>query len=61
SAHSDQKELLDWIASIKNIPERVFLIHGEQEALDEFKYKIEEIYKWNVQIPELFETVELIF
>ncbi|MBT8182891.1 MAG: MBL fold metallo-hydrolase [Eudoraea sp.] len=61
SAHSDQKELLDWIASIKNIPERVFLIHGEQEALNEFKDKIEEIYKWNVQIPELFETVELIF
>lgn len=61
SAHSDQKELLDWMASIKNIPERVFLIHGEQEALYEFKVKIEEIYKWNVQIPELFETVELIF
>lgn len=61
SAHSDQKELLDWMASIKNIPERVFLIHGEQEALAAFKDKIEDIYKWKVRIPELFETAELIF
>lgn len=61
SAHADQKELLDWMASIKNIPERVFLIHGEQDALERFKHKVTEVYNWNVQIPELFETVELIF
>ncbi len=61
SAHADQKELLDWMDSIKNIPERVFLIHGEQEALQEFKIKIADVYKWNVHIPKIFETVELIF
>ena len=61
SAHADQKELIDWMDSIKNIPERVFLIHGEQEALLEFKIKIEDVYKWQVHIPEIFETVELIF
>ncbi len=61
SAHADQKELLDWMDSIKNIPERVFLIHGEQEALLEFKIKIADVYKWHVHIPEIFETVELIF
>jgi metallo-beta-lactamase family protein len=61
SAHADQKELLDWMGSIKNIPERVFLIHGEQEALQEFKIKITDVYKWNVHIPEIFETVKLIF
>lgn len=61
SAHADQKELIDWMDSIKNIPERVFLIHGEQEALLEFKIKIADVYKWHVYIPEIFETVELIF
>ncbi|MGB5269398.1 MAG: MBL fold metallo-hydrolase [Eudoraea sp.] len=61
SAHADQKELLAWMDSIKNIPEHVFLIHGEQEALQEFKTKIVDVYKWNVHIPEIFETVELIF
>jgi len=61
SAHADQKELLDWMDSIKNIPERVFLIHGEREALLEFKIKIADVYKWHVHIPEIFETVDLIF
>jgi metallo-beta-lactamase family protein len=61
SAHADQKELLDWMDSIKNIPERVFLIHGEREALLEFKIKIADEYKWHVHIPEIFETVDLIF
>jgi metallo-beta-lactamase family protein len=61
SAHADQKELLDWMSSIKNIPERVFLIHGEQDALEGFKEQIENIYKWNVYIPNLFETIELTF
>jgi len=61
SAHADQKELLDWMDVIKNIPERVFLIHGEQEALREFKIKIAHVYKWHVHIPEIFETVELVF
>lgn len=61
SAHADQKELIDWMDSIKNIPERVFLIHGEQEALLEFKIKIVDVYKWHVHIPEIFETVKLIF
>lgn len=61
SAHADQKELVDWMGSIKNIPERVFLIHGEQEALLEFKIKIVDVYKWHVHIPEILETVKLIF
>ena len=61
SAHADQKELIAWMASIKNIPERVFLIHGEQEALLEFKIKIADVYKWHVHIPEMFETVELVY
>jgi len=61
SAHADQKELIAWMASIKNIPERVFLIHGEQEALLEFKIKIADVYKWHVHIPEMFETIELVY
>ncbi|WP_297796371.1 MBL fold metallo-hydrolase [uncultured Eudoraea sp.] len=61
SAHADQKELLDWMDSIKNIPERVFLIHGEQDALDGFKHKITGVYNWNVHVPKLFETIELVF
>jgi len=59
SAHADQAGLLHWIDGIKNIPERVFLIHGEPSALDAFKVKIKDYKGWDCHIPKLNETIEL--
>ncbi|MGW9685755.1 MBL fold metallo-hydrolase RNA specificity domain-containing protein [Flagellimonas sp. 2504JD1-5] len=59
SAHADQQELLHWINGIKNIPERVFLIHGETTALDAFKVKIVDEKGWKCHIPQLYETVDI--
>jgi metallo-beta-lactamase family protein len=56
SAHADQNELLDWMNGIKNIPEKVFLIHGEPNALDAFRVKLKDIYNWNVIIPKLTDV-----
>lgn len=53
SAHADQQDLLSWMRNIKNIPEKVFLIHGEPTVLNEFKVKIKESFNWNVSIPKL--------
>lgn len=53
SAHADQQDLLNWMSGIKNIPEKVYLIHGEPTALDLFRVKIKETYNWNVKIPKL--------
>ncbi|MBO0323711.1 MBL fold metallo-hydrolase [Muricauda sp. CAU 1633] len=60
SAHADQNELLHWMGAIKNIPEKVFLIHGEDEALYAFKDKIHETYGWHCHIPALHEMVEIL-
>ncbi len=59
SAHADQFELLDWLSGIKNIPERVFLIHGEPTALDAFRVKIKDTFAWQSHIPRLHEILEL--
>jgi len=60
SAHADQKELLDWMNEITNVPEKVFLIHGELIALDVFRVKIKDVYGWNVSIPKYNEKVQII-
>lgn len=60
SAHADQGELLDWMVEIKNIPEQVFLIHGEPTALDAFRVRIKDTFGWSVQIPKLQEVIEVI-
>ena len=59
SAHADQKDLINWMSNIKNIPEKVFLIHGEPTALDAFRVKIRETYNWNVVIPKLTDIEEV--
>ncbi|MBU2945401.1 MBL fold metallo-hydrolase RNA specificity domain-containing protein [Zobellia uliginosa] len=60
SGHADQKELLHWMKDIKNVPEEVFLIHGEPSSLDAFRVKIKDIYNWRVHIPKLNETKEIL-
>ena len=55
SAHADQNDLLDWMDNIKNIPEKVYLIHGEPTALDAFRVKIKDRYNWNAIIPKLLD------
>ena len=61
SAHADQSGLINWLGKIKNIPEKVFLIHGEPTALDALRVKIKETYKWQVHIPHLKETISIRF
>jgi len=33
SAHADQKKLVEWVGSAKSLPKKVFLNHGEPEAV----------------------------
>ena len=60
SAHADQQDLLDWMSTIKNVPEEVFLIHGEPTALDAFRVKIKNTYNWNATIPKLRDVKKVI-
>lgn len=55
SAHADQSELIFWLKNISNVPEKVFLIHGEPDTQDVFKNKLKEEFGWNCQIPKLFD------
>ncbi len=60
SAHADQQELLNWMSKIKNIPEKVFLVHGEATAADTLRVKIQDTYRWRVYIPKLYEVIEIL-
>ncbi|RZS99701.1 MBL fold metallo-hydrolase RNA specificity domain-containing protein [Aquimarina brevivitae] len=60
SAHADQQEILDWISEVKNIPEEVFLIHGEPAAADALRVKIQDTLGWFVSIPKHGATKNII-
>lgn len=60
SAHADQQDLLNWVSQIKNIPENIYLIHGEPTALDAFRVKLKEEYNWNATIPKLIDVSKVL-
>ncbi len=61
SAHADDEELMHWLGKIENKPQKVFLIHGEVEALTALKTEIEKRFSWSCTIPELYSKEEIVF
>lgn len=57
SAHTDQIGLIGWMSELKQIPEHIFIVHGEPQAADALRVKIKDTYGWNCEIPSLNEIV----
>ncbi len=59
SSHAGQKELLEWVSSIKN-PEKIFLVHGEIEKMQIFKNLLSQKFpQERIYLPFLEEEVAL--
>lgn len=41
SSHADYEEVLHWLKNLKSAPKRVFITHGELDAAESLKSKIE--------------------
>lgn len=59
SGHADQKGLLEWFSAIKKKPVKVFLTHGEEDALLSFSKLLKENFNIEVEIASMGETVEI--
>ncbi|MEZ4818627.1 MAG: MBL fold metallo-hydrolase [Bdellovibrionota bacterium] len=59
SAHADQEELVQWLQQVKRPPEKLFLVHGDGEASNELRLKIEQQKKWPVEVPYFKQTYQL--
>lgn len=52
SAHADYEEILQWMTNFNHLPRRVFITHGEPEAANALKEKIEERFEVECIVPE---------
>jgi metallo-beta-lactamase family protein len=52
SAHADASQLIDWLKAMKNAPDQVYVVHGEPEASDALRQRIERDLKWRAVVPE---------
>jgi metallo-beta-lactamase family protein len=59
SAHADYEDILYWLKQFKRPPRKVFITHGEPEAADALKKRIEKELGWSCEIPTYLEEVTL--
>ncbi len=59
SAHADADEIMAWLRRFRVAPSQVYLCHGDQEAADALRQRIEERLGWPARVPEHMERVEV--
>ena len=52
SAHADAGQLLTWLRALPGAPRRVFVVHGDPEASDRLRFRIENELRWQALVPE---------
>ena len=59
SAHADADEILTWLRTAPRAPRGVFVTHGEPDAADVLRARIERELGWTATVPEYRDTVNL--
>ncbi|MBE2262832.1 MAG: MBL fold metallo-hydrolase [Burkholderiaceae bacterium] len=52
SAHADANQLLAWLRRMPSPPDQVYVVHGDMEASDTLRMRIEHELKWRAMVPE---------
>ena len=59
SAHADSNEIMRWLSGFEAPPRRTFIVHGEADASDALRHRIQEELGWDCEVPEQGQRVEL--
>ncbi len=59
SAHADRKELLKWLQDMKEPPDKIFVIHGEEHSAASFAEYVHDRMGIETHVAKYQETVEL--
>jgi len=52
SAHADASQLVNWLGHMTNKPDQVYVVHGEPEASDALRQRIERELHCRAVVPE---------
>ena len=57
SGHADAEGLLDWLRTLPAAPRQTYVVHGEPDAADTLRHRIQDELHWRVRVPQHGETV----
>ena len=59
SAHADQKDLIHWLGNLKKSPKQTFIVHGEPQASQALRVRIQDQLGWPCQVPHPIQVIDL--
>jgi metallo-beta-lactamase family protein len=59
SAHADATEIVSWLRNFEAPPQTTFITHGEPDAADALRHRIEEELHWNCSVPQYRDQIDL--
>lgn len=59
SAHADADELMRWLSGFGRPPSRIFIVHGEDEASEALRIRIDRELGWDAVVPRQDQAFEL--
>ncbi|OIQ63323.1 RNA-metabolising metallo-beta-lactamase [mine drainage metagenome] len=59
SAHADAEEILRWLGGFKRPPKRTFIVHGEPDASETLRTRIEGELGWSCTVSAPMEKYAL--
>ncbi|QHE84564.1 MBL fold metallo-hydrolase RNA specificity domain-containing protein [Hydrogenophaga sp. BPS33] len=59
SAHADSHELLRWLGGFRREPQKVFIVHGEPDASEALRVRIERELGWAAVVPRQEQVFRL--
>ncbi|MCP5272782.1 MAG: MBL fold metallo-hydrolase [Burkholderiaceae bacterium] len=57
SGHADADGLLAWLRTMPATPKQTYVVHGEPDAADTLRHRIQDELRWRVRVPQHGETV----
>ena len=59
SAHADSDELMRWLSGFRHAPARTFIVHGEADAAEALRVRIDKDLGWNATVPRQDQAFDL--
>ena len=59
SAHADADEIMGWLRHFERPPRLTFVTHGEPQAADALRHRIEQELGWPCRVPGYRDEAEL--
>ena len=59
SAHADAGQIMDWLRTAKRPPQHVYITHGEHDAADALRRRIQRELGWHASVPMMGDRVDV--